>query len=129
MRPTTGLLMSSLTCVGLGVGALLIAAPAQAAGERVVLHADSYENKPGSPVGFGCLASPSLVGKTAQIKEVGGAVLASVKIKKNGSCDMSVRVAGKGEREFIVVVQYQSSNGTMKTVMSNAEQVLLGKDT
>ena len=129
MRTTTTLLISSLACVGLGVAGLAIAAPAQAAGERVVLHADSYANKPGSPIGFGCLASPTLVGKSAQIKEVGGPVLASVKIKSNGSCDMSVRGIAKGEREFVVVVSYELPTGKMKTVTSNTESALVGKDT
>jgi hypothetical protein len=127
MRITTGLLLSSVACVGLGFGALALATPAQAAAERIVLHSQSYANKPGTPIKFDCQASPGLVGKTAQIKQVGGSFQRSVTIKKNGSCDIS-GTGAKGEHAFVVVVSYVLANGKTKTVTSNSEEVLVGKD-
>ncbi|MDO8308205.1 MAG: hypothetical protein Q7V58_07590 [Actinomycetota bacterium] len=114
--------------MGLGLSGLAIAAPAQAASERIVLHAYAYENTPGADIQFHCLASPSLVGKTAQIKEVGGGFEASVTIKKNGSCDLAAKSTTRGEHYYVVVVQYELPSGKTKTVRSNPESVFVGQD-
>jgi len=119
---------TSAVCLGLGFTAVALASPVQAANERIVLHSLSYENKPGQPIKFECLASPSLVGKTAQIKEVGGAFQRSVTVKKNGSCDISAPPNAKGEHNYVVVIQYKLANGQAKTVSSIPESVLVGKD-
>ena len=128
MRIRTGSLIGSVMCMGLGLSALVTAVPAQASSERIVLHAHMYENKPGADIQFHCLASPSLVGKTAQIKEVGGAFEASVTIKKNGSCDLAAKSTSRGEHYYVVIVQYELPNGQTKAVRSNPESVFIGRD-
>lgn len=128
MRIRARVIASSVICTGLGFSGLVIAGPAQAASERIVLHALSYDHKPGKPIKFECLASPSLVGKTAQIKEVGGEFQGSVTVKENGSCDIAAKPNSKGEHNYVVVIQYKLPNGQAKTVTSIPESILVGKD-
>ena len=119
---------AGFVAVGIG-GAVAAAAPAAASGDRIVLHSKAYANPVGAPIRFDCLASPALVGKTASIKQVGGPVQGSVKVKANGSCDISATPSGKGEHQFVVVISYKTPSGGMKTVTSNVEDALSGKDT
>lgn len=127
MRRSIGALAGAAALLGFGFCSIAGASPVQAASELIVLHS-FYENKPGATVKFECLASPTLVGKTAQIKEVGGSFLRSITIRENGSCGVSLQSVAKGEHEFVVVVQYQLANGKTKTVRSNVETLLVGRD-